>query len=311
LYFNQSYLLKEDRYVFYMGTRIGNLKSKIRRPIEHLFLRKGVSKFSDEIAYDDVFKNHAVLMEAYGAALERDSRTPDWFFRRWFVESHIYKKLQSLRKIYLVEIASHYNSDNNPTRTTLDKLVEDLDKFSSCLFYFPNIGWKEFLLYILPSIAAVTVVAYNVRAFIYPSWSQWVNAVAYQILLISLGLTLVVVFLIINPFFAVVSFIDKRRFFIFPEYKPRGFFDKLKKWFESFLGKNIEGTIYEKENKLFHSLRMKKEPEYPVDIVLFMFIIIFALAILDTLSMLPNQVHSLVWLLIALSLFFFVRRKAF
>jgi len=302
LYFNQSYLLKEDRYVFYMGTRIGNLKSKMRRPIEHLFSRKGVLKFPSEIGYDTVFKNHAVLMNAYGTVLKRDSQTFDWFFRSGFIESHIYKKLRLLKKIYLVEIAALYNSDNNTARRlTLNKLVEDIDKFSGCLFYFPTISWREILLYIIPTIAAATAVVYHLRGLFPDSWSPGVNMSAYLTIITALGLTFLVYLV-----FAAVSFIDKRRFFIFPEYKALRFFDRLKKRYEAFSGGNIEGTIYEKENKLFGSLRMVKEPESPVDIYLFITIIWGIQSILLALSALNEF-----WLiLVFIPFFFLLKRKA-
>lgn len=50
-YFDQEFLLKYNQY-FYMGTKLDNFKS------------------TDEIDYDTVFKNHAVLMEAYKDVLK-------------------------------------------------------------------------------------------------------------------------------------------------------------------------------------------------------------------------------------------------
>lgn len=54
-----------------MGTKLNNFKSKVRDLIERLYPRKGTSKFPDEIDYDKVFKNHAVLMGAYGTVLKK------------------------------------------------------------------------------------------------------------------------------------------------------------------------------------------------------------------------------------------------
>jgi hypothetical protein len=294
-------------YFIYMGTMPGNLKSKVRPLIESFFPRKGVLKFPAESDYDAVFRNHAVLMNAYGAILYIDSKTFDMFFRSLFVESHIYKKLRSLRKIYLVEIASLSNSSNSSARSKLNKLVEDMDKFSGCLFYFPTIGWREILLYILPTFAAATVVVYHLQELFPESWSQGIDRSAYLTILTALGLT----FLVYLGFVA-LSFVEKRRFFVFPEYKAIRFFDRLQKRWKAFLGRNKEGTIYEKENKLFDSLRMGKEPESPIDIYLFMAIAIIILSILVAQSIITDLQYALSFWLVILpfTLFLALKRKA-
>ena len=87
---------------------------------------------------------------------------------------------------------------------------------------------------------------------------------AYLTIITALGLTFLVYLV-----FVALSFVEKRRFFVFPEYKAVRFFDRLQKRWKAFLGRNNEGTIYEKENKLFDSLRMGKEPESPIDIYFF------------------------------------------
>lgn len=290
-----------------MGTRLDNFKSEVKDLIEYLFSRKGASKFPDKIDHDMVFKNHAVLMEAYGTVLKKDSKIFDMFFRSLFVESHICKKLRSLRKIYLVEIATLYDKDNNNNniRSTLNSLVEDIDKFSGCLFYFPTITIKT-IISVIPIIAAAIAVVSHIPGFFPGSWSHGVNSGAYIMLLSALGLTFLVYL-----GFAALSFIDKRLLFIFLEEKPQKYFGTWKKRRKAFFGKNIEGTIYEKEDKLFTSLRMRKEPESPVDIYLFMAIILVLVNILVTLSTLtPNQFAYSFWLLIMPFFFVAVRRKA-
>jgi len=106
--------------------KLDNFKSKVRYLIKRLFPRKVASKFPDKIDYDMVFKNHATLMRGYGTVLKKDAKTFDIFiFRTVFVQSHIYKKLRSLRTIYLIEIATLYDMDNNTVRSNLYRLVED------------------------------------------------------------------------------------------------------------------------------------------------------------------------------------------
>lgn len=199
---------------YYMWTRLDNLKSEVRHLVEYFLPRKGMLTFPAEINYDDVFKNHEVLMNAYGMVLKRYSKTFDTFFRSLFIESHLYKKLWSLKKIYLVEIAILYNSDNNTTRSKLNRLVDDIDKFSGCLSYFPTISWREILLYILPTFAAATAVVYPLRGLFPESWIQGMDMGAYLTLLTALGLTLLVYL-----GFVALSFVGKCRFFVFPEYK--------------------------------------------------------------------------------------------
>ncbi len=290
-----------------MGTRLDTLQSKIRPLVEYFLPRKGMLKFPAEINYDAVLKNHKILMNAYGTVLKRDSKTFDTFFRSLFIESHIYKKLRSLKKIYLVEIAILYKPANNTTRSKLNKLVKDIDKFSGCLFYFPSIGWREILLYILPTFAAAIAVVYHLRGLFPESWGPGMDISAYLTILTALGLT----FLIYLGFVA-LSFVEKRRFFVFPEYKAIRFFDRLQKRWKAFLGRNREGTIYEKENKLFDSLRMGKEPESPIDIYLFMAIAIIILSILAAQSIITYLQYALSFWLVVLpfTLFLALKRKA-
>jgi hypothetical protein len=239
-----------------------------------------VSKFPDKIDYDMVFKNHAALMRGYGTVLKKDAKTFDMFiFRTVFVQSHIYKKLKSLRTIYIVEIATLYDMDNNAVRSTLNRLVEDIDKLSDCLFYFPAITIKTIILS-LPIIVSAATVAYTMWDFFLELWNQGINNAAYLKFLSALGVTF-----LMYLGFAALSFIDKRLFFIFPEDNPQGHFDKWKKWCKAFLGKSTGGTIYKKENKLFASLRMRKELELPVDVFIFMCIVLVVLYILVTLCL--------------------------
>ena len=74
-----------------MRMRFEDFKSKIRHLVGYCLPRKGMLKFPEEIDYNEVLKNHEVLMNAYGAVLKRDSKTVDAFFRSVFIESHIYK----------------------------------------------------------------------------------------------------------------------------------------------------------------------------------------------------------------------------
>lgn len=181
--------------------------------------------------------------------------------------------------------------------------MEDADKLSSSLFHFPTIGWKDILLYILPTIAVSLAVVNHLVGLFPKSWSHGVNAGAIQILLLALGLTFTILFLILYPLSAALSFLDKRRFFMFPEYRALRFFDRLKKRFEAFLGRAIEETIYEKENQLFHSLGMGKEPEPPIDIYLFSAILIGLISMLEFVVLLTlNQF----WLVIVFIPFFFL-----
>lgn len=289
-----------------MGTRLDNLKSKVRQVLDYFSPGKRVLKFPSGIDYDRTFKNHAVLMNAYGTVLKRDSKTFDTLFRSLFIESHIYKKLRLLKKIYLVEIAILYNPDNNTTRSKLNELIEDINKLSSSLFCFPTIGWRE-IFYILPTFAAAIAVVYHLWGLFPESWSQGVDMSAYLTIITALGLTFLVYLGLVA-----LSFVEKRRFFVFPEYKAIMLFDRLQKRWNAFLGRNNEGTIYEKENKLFDSLRRGKETEFPVDIVLIMVIILCALEVLVMLSILPpTSIAYLFWLLLMPFLILFTRiRKA-
>jgi hypothetical protein len=278
-----------------MGTRLGTLGSKAKGLVDFFRPKKRVPKFPEEVNYEEVFKNHAILMNAYGAILKRDARVFDVLFRSLFVQSHIYKRLQLLKRIYLVEIAILYNLGNDKAKLTLNELVDDLDKLSNCLFYFHSIGWREFILYILPTIAAATAILYHVWGLFPESWSAGVNISAYLTLLTVLGL----IFLLYLCFGA-LSFVEKRRFFVFPEYKAVRFFDRLQKRGEAFLGWKTEGTIYEKEDKLFHSLGMRKEPELPIDIFLFLIVISLGLSLLSGLFIISEtKTTYLIWLLVS------------
>lgn len=285
--------------------KLDNFKSKVRDLIKRLFPRKGASKFPDKIDYDMVFKNHAALMGGYGTVLKKDAKTFDTFiFRNVFVQSHIYKKLKSLRTIYIVEIATLYDTDNNAVRSTLNRLVEDIDKLSDCLFYFPAITIKTVILS-LPIIVSAATVADPMWDFFLELWNQGVHNAVYIKLLSALGLTF-----LMYLGFAALSFIDKRLLFIFPEDNSQGHFDKWKKQCKAFLGKSTEGTIYKKENKLFASLRMGKEFESPVDLFIFMAIALVVLYILVTLSILTlNQCEHLCYLLIVSIIFLLVVRR--
>lgn len=172
------------------------------------------------------------------------------------------------------------------------------------MFYFSAI---KTIAAVIPIILAVLGIVSAISGFFPESWKYEVTNGAYLMLLSALGLTF-----LIYPVFPALSFIDKRLLFIFSEDRPNGCFDKCKKRYKAFLGKDIEGTIYEKENKLFKSLNMGKEREFPVDILLFVVIILFILDILATLSILtPTQFAYSFWLLILpITLFFVARRKA-
>ena len=285
--------------------KFDNFKSKVRDLIKRLFPRKGVSKFPDKIDYDAVFKNHATLMRGYGTVLKKDAKTFDMFiFRTVFVQSHIYKKLKSLRTIYIVEIATLYDMDNNAVRSTLNGLVEDIDKLSDCLFYFPAITIKTIIVSI-PILASAAAVAYPIWDFFLELWNQGIHNAAYLKFLSALGLTFLMYLGV-----AALSFIDKRLLFIFPEDNPQGHFDKWKKWCKAFLGKSTGGTIYKKENKLFASLRMGKKIESPVDLFIFMAIALVVLYILVTLSILtPNQFEHSCYLLTVSIIFLLVARR--
>lgn len=286
--------------------KLDNFKSEVRDLIKRLFSRKGVSKFPDKINYDAVFKNHATLMRGYRTILKKDANTFDIFlFRTLFVQSHVYKKLRSLKTIYLFEIVTLCDTDNNAIRSTLNGLVEDIDKLSDCLFYFPAI--TKTIIVSVPIIVSAATVAYNRWDFFLELWNQGINNATYLKLLSALGVTF-----LMYLGFAALSFRDKRLLFIFPEDNPQGHFDKWKKRCKAFLGKSTEGTIYGKENKLFDSLRMRKELELPVDVFIFMCIVLVVLYILVTLSILTlNQFeHSCGLLTVSIICLFVARRKA-
>ena len=222
-----------------------------------------------EVDYGEVLKNHGALMNAYGTVLKRVSKTPEQiFYRSLFVESHIYKQLQSLKKIYLTEITILQNTDNTSAKSTLNKFVEDIDTLLNSLFHFPAITWKEILSILVPVLA----VAYYLRDFLSGLWPQNVNTSLYHTMITAVGM---VVSIIIGLYLLslALSFVDKRRFFLFPEYDALEFRDRMKKRSEVFLGSKIERTIYEKENKLYQSLGVRKEPEFPIDLLIFVLLI--------------------------------------
>ena len=95
----------------------------------------------------------------------------------------------------------------------------------------------------------------------------------YRVFLIVLGLIALIIALVEVVIFF-LSFIDKRRFFLFPEYDALKFRDRMKKRMEAFFGSKIEYTIYEKENKLYQSLGVGKVTEAPVDLLIFVLLII-------------------------------------
>ena len=172
--------------------KLDNFKSEVRDLIKRLFPRKGASKFPDKIDYDVVFKNHAALMMGYGTVLKKDAKIKDaktfdmFIFRTAFVQSHVYKKLKLLRTIYIVEIAILYDADNNAVRSTLNGLVDDIDKLSDCLFYFPAITIKTIIVSI-PILASAAAVAYPIWDFFSESWNQGLNNAAYLKFLSALG----------------------------------------------------------------------------------------------------------------------------
>jgi hypothetical protein len=224
----------------------------------------------DELNYGTVFEKHDSLMKGYKSVLKNSISARDSFCIM-FVESHIYKKLKMLRKIYSVEIATFH--DSNTHRKTLNDLVEHIDKFQRDLSYFPNITFKGVLSIIVPILTAIAVICSQPKI-----WSQIVAApVGWWILFLLLLTYYCVLFFV----WAVFSFVAKRRLFISLDYK--GFLwdksqkgsDKRKTRWNAFSEKESEGTIYDKENKLFKSLNMRKIPEQGVDIYLIQSCIMF------------------------------------
>ena len=150
----------------------------------------------------------------------------------------------------------------------MNKFVEDIDTLLNSLFHFPAITWKGILSILVPVLA----VAYYLRDFLSSLWPQNVNTSLYYTMITAVGM---VVSIIIGLYLLnlALSFVDKRRFFLFPEYDALKFRDRMKKRLEAFLGSKIERTIYEKENKLYQSLGVRKEPEFPIDVLLFVILI--------------------------------------
>jgi hypothetical protein len=138
-----------------------------------------------EIDYDEVLKNHATLMNAYGSVIMRVSKAPEEIFhRRLFVESHIYKQLQSLKKIYLTEIAILQSTDNTSAKSAFNKFVEDIDTLLNSLFHFPDITWKGILSILVPFLA----VAYYLREFLLGFWTQNMNPSVYHAMITAVGM---------------------------------------------------------------------------------------------------------------------------
>jgi hypothetical protein len=307
----------------YMGTRRGNFKSKLIHLVEYFLPRKPVPKFSEdveEIDYEAVFKHHASLMNSYRAVLKRDAWEFNWFFRTWFIESHIYKKLRSLRKIYLVELAALDNGDNPSIRSRLNSLVEDTDKFSGSLFHFSPAKTVLSIITIMVSIIGPIL---KLLLLLLPE--------PPDILMVLRGFLDLLDF-ILYPILVLImlSFIDKRRLFIFYEDAALGFFDRLKMRLKAFLERDREGAIYEKENLLFHSLRMRKKAELPIDLLFTPIIILIIVTVIDsllflflaaifiTISLITSSQHPYFFLLILLmtlipsflAWFLALRRKA-
>jgi hypothetical protein len=290
----------------YMGTRRGNFKSKLIHLVEYFLPRKPVPKFSEdveEIDYEAVFKHHASLMNSYRAVLKRDAWEFNWFFRTWFIESHIYKKLRSLRKIYLVELAALDNGDNPSIRSRLNSLVEDTDKFSGSLFHFS------------PAKTVLSIITIMVS-------------------IIGPILKLLLLLLPEPPDILMVlrGFLDLLDFILYPILVliMLSFFDRLKMRLKAFLERDREGAIYEKENLLFHSLRMRKKAELPIDLLFTPIIILIIVTVIDsllflflaaifiTISLITSSQHPYFFLLILLmtlipsflAWFLALRRKA-
>jgi hypothetical protein len=281
-----------------MGARLNNLKSKVKDLIKY----RRVSKFPAEIDYDTVLKNHAVLINAYGVVLKNDMRTLKLFFRSPFIESHIYKKLRLLREIYLAEVAALYNTDKAIIKSTLIDFVEDIDRFLGTLF---NFSLEKILLSSIPIIATIIYILSTLRDFFLGSWSLGLRFEEYLLLIRIVGL-----FFLIYLGFATLSFIDKRLFFIFTDNKAQGYFDLWKKRLKAFLGINIKGTIYEKETKLFRSLGIAKEPETPIDIILFFILFTGVTAMLSGLSIFIASVAENLSYLLLLFFFFLLIKRA-
>jgi len=218
-----------------------------------------------EIDYDEVLKNHGALMNAYGSVCKSVSMTSDIFYRSLFVESHIYLQLQSLKKIYLTEIAILQNTDNTSAKSALNKFVEDIDTLLNSLFHFPAITWKGILSILVPVLA----VPYYLRYFLSGLWPQNVNQSLYHTMITAVGMVVSIIIGLYLLNFA-LSFVDKRRLFLFPEYDALKFRDRMKKRLEAFSGSKIERTIYEKENNLYQSVGVRKEPELPIDLLIFL-----------------------------------------
>ena len=239
------------------------LKSIVVNPIR---IFSGEIRSAGKIDYDEVLKNHGPLMNAYGSVRKRVSKTPEqMFYRSLFVESHIYKQLQSLKKIYLTEIAILQNTDNTSAKSALNKFVEDIDTLLNSLFHFPAITWKGFLSIIVSALA----VAHYLRYLLSGLWPQNVNTNLYHtmITVVGMGVSIIIGLYLLN---LALSFVDKRRFFLFPEYDALKFRDRMKKRLETFFGSKIERTIYEKENNLYQSVGVRKELELPIDLLIFL-----------------------------------------
>jgi hypothetical protein len=274
-----------------MGTRLGTLGFKVKCLAEFFRPKKRVQKVpadAEEIDYEAVFKNHSELMAAYKRVLKKDwAQSDDWFWflrrlRRFFVESHIYKKLRSLRKIYVVEIAALSGKYDPSVKSNLDYSVENIDRFSGTLFHFPPV--KTFI------SSSITIGLFSILLKHFGEefggfLSNMLKLVPARFFMIAFYLDIAE---LLSPIVVLIAllFIDKRRLF-------------------------MKGWIYDKENKLFQSLNVAKGPETPIDIFLFTAIIILPLLItLSIVLSIKGAHYAYAFLLLLIPLFLWLRRKA-
>jgi hypothetical protein len=187
----------------------------------------------------------------------------------------------------------------------LNKFVEDIDTLLNSLFHFPVITWKGILSILVPVLA----VTYYLRDFLSGLWSQNVNANLYHTMITAVG-TVVSIIIGLYLLNLALSFVDKRRFFLYPEYEAIKLRDRMKKRSEAFLGSKIRSTIYDKENKLYRSLGIEfKDAEQPVDIMILMIFAAFFFWIIPVgvnIYLFPY----LFWLLILPITLILVRRRS-
>lgn len=264
-------------------------------------LKNKFFKSSNEIHYETIFKNHENLIEAYGNVLKYDLQKIEMklLFRSYFVQSHIYKMLKLLKKIYLTEMASCYSSDNyHYISLNLNKFIHDIDKLSENLFYF---SYLKIFMTSIPVIAAVLGILSQTIDYPDILWNQMMESYSFLMLLQSFILVFLLYLVV-----AAISFIDKRRIFIYPENKPRNYFDLWKMRYNAFVGKNKTETVYLKENILFKSLGMEKKPELEIDIFLLIIFVIFLLSLFKTFN---STLFSLAYLIGAILLIFFMKKR--